>query len=455
MKVILNFVLISLSGFFIVPEIYAALAFGLTLTIGLQLFLKSNDSFMFREWTLFLYATNYLLSPAITYHLNRDLVGYAMKIPIETYFNLAFPGMILFGLGMFILPNKLFSPDFKKVRQATIINERFLLQTTIAGIFLRIFSDVLPGELGFFLYLLAMFRFVGAFSLFATNRKKYIWIVLLVLSIELFYGLKSSMFHDSIMWLFFFVIFLMYTIKPTLRVKLLGAFCLVILILFIQVFKFGFRQQFKSEEQEANLDFISSVIGQSSNSESIIGTDNLLSTLNRGNQAWIFASTVDRMDRYKDFQGLNNVNKYIEAAFLPRFLAPNKLSSGNKEIFNQFSGHTINEGTSMGLGIFADGYIAYGDWGVYIFTFFLGLIFSLTFKLVEKWTKISPFYVLLLLPILNYAVRPDCELQTTINHIVKSIFLFGVLVFFTKKKFTLETGDAKKKLLHLNLMNEK
>ena len=104
------------------------------------------------------------------------------------------------------------------------------------------------------------------------------------------------------------------------------------------------------------------------------------------------------MNLTKDFQGLTNVNKYIEAAFLPRFLAPNKLKSGEKEIFNEFSGHKLNEGTSMGLGIFADGYIAYGTWGVYIFGFALGLIFALTFKLVERWSKISPFYILLLLP---------------------------------------------------------
>jgi hypothetical protein len=106
----------------------------------------------------------------------------------------------------------------------------------------------------------------------------------------------------------------------------------------------------------------------------------------------------------------------------------------------------------MGLGIFADGYIAYGAWGVYIFGFALGLIFSLTFKLVERWTKISPFYVLLLLPMLNYAVRPDCELQTTINHLVKSIVVFGALVYFTKNRFTLDSTKNQRKLLHLNLM---
>ena len=84
------------------------------------------------------------------------------------------------------------------------------------------------------------------------------------------------------------------------------------------------------------------------NSENLFGETNLLSTLSRSNQAWIFASTVDNMDRNKNFQGLNNVSRYLEAVFLPRFLAPNKITSGNQEIFNQFSGSYINNSTSMG-----------------------------------------------------------------------------------------------------------
>jgi hypothetical protein len=452
MKIFLNFIFLSLFGIFIFPEINASLAFGLTGAIALQIFLKSNDSFMFREWALFLYASNYLLSPAITYQLNPDLVKYGMKIPSDIYFSLAFPGYLLFGLGVFLIPNHLFKPDFKKVSQATLINERFLLQMTYFGIILRLVGDVFPGEIGFFVYLLSMVRFVGAFALFSTNSKRFGLLAVAVLLIELYYGFTAGMYHDAIMWVIFFSLFFVYTLKPTMRVKLIGAGCLVILVLFIQSIKATYREQVWTDGEEASIETISTVGATKASSEAMIGEDNLLSTLNRGNQAWIFASTVDRMDRYKDFQGLTNVNRYMEAALLPRFLAPNKIKSGNKEIFNQFSGHSINETTSMGLGIFADGYIAYGAWGVYIFGFVLGLIFSLTFKLVERWTRISPFYVLLLLPMLNYAVRPDCELQTTINHLAKSIVVFGVLVYFTKDRFTLESTKNQRKLLHLNLM---
>jgi hypothetical protein len=407
---------------------------------------------MFREWALFLYASNYLLSPSITYQLNPDLVKYGMKINSDVYFSLAFPGFLLFALGMYSIPNRIFKPEFNNVNQVAMLNESFLIKTMIAGIFLRIFSDVVPGELGFFVYLLSTVRFISAFSLFATNAKKFIWLALLVLLIELYYGFQAGMYHDAIMWVLFFSLFSVYTYKPSMRIKFIGAGSLILLVLFIQAIKSTYRDQVWEGGEEANIETISSVVSSKANSESLIGEENLLSSLNRGNQAWIFASTVDRMDRYKDFQGLNNVSIYMEAALLPRFLAPNKIKSGDKVIFNEFSGHTINEKTSMGLGIFADGYIAYGTYGVYFFGFSLGLIFSLTFKLVERWTKISPFYVLLLLPMLNYAVRPDCELQTTINHLAKSIVVFGALVYFTKNRFTLESAENQRKLLHLNLM---
>lgn len=452
MKFILNFIFLSLLGILIFPEIFAALSFGITLSIALQIFLKSNVSFMFREWTLFLYSFNYLLSPAITYQLNSSQVFYLMKISSDEYFSLAFPGFICFILGMYSIKNRLFSINFKNVNQSTLINEKYIIIATIFGVLLRAFSGFIPGEIGFFVYLVSLIRFVGAFSLFALNSKKFWWLVMLVLLFEIYVGFKVGMYHDSIMWLIFFSLFYLYTIKPSLKLKIVGGFVLIIFVLFIQAIKSSYREQVWFGGKEANIETITNIGATKANSNVLIGEENLLATLNRGNQAWIFASTVERMDRYKDFQGLSNVNKYLEAAILPRFLSPDKISSGDKKIFNQFSGHEINEGTSMGLGIYADGYIAFGSLGVYVFGFVLGLIFSLTFKIVESWTKISPFYALLLLPILNYAVRPDCELQTTINHLTKSIVVFGALVYFTRNRFTLESKDNQRKLLHLNLM---
>lgn len=432
-------------------DIFFGLSYGIFLILVSEIVFESNKKFVFREWTLLLYALNYLVAPTITYQLPDEQVSYGMQIPSSLYFNLALPGFFLFALGLFILPTKIFKIEYQKVGQSTVVNKDFLIKTTIFGLMLNLSSRFFPGEIGFITYLLSMVRFVGAFALLSIDKRLWYWSAIVIL-LELATGFLAGMFHDAIMWVIFFGLFFIYAIKPSFRTKLVGVISTITLILFIQAVKFAYRAQVWQGEKAATLKTVAEVGSTKASSDQLLGEENLLGTLNRGNQAWIFASTVDNMDRNKNFQGLTNVNKYIEAALLPRFLAPNKIKSGDKEIFNEFSGHTINEGTSMGLGIFADGYIAYGAWGVYIFGFGLGLIFSLTFKLVERWTKVSPFYVLLLLPLLNYAVRPDCELQTTINHLFKGILLYGFLVFLTRKRFTLDSQENKRKLLHLNLV---
>jgi hypothetical protein len=435
-------------------DVYFGLSYAIAIIIALEILLYSNQKFVFREWALLLYASNYLVAPAITYNLPEYQVQYGMKVVPDQYYTLALPGFVFLGIGMYILPTSIFSINTKKVDQSTTVNKSFLFQVAVIGILLRIVQPFVVGELGFVVYLLAMVRFVAAFALFSIDKRTW-YLTAIVLIVELITSFIVGMYHDATMWIIFFGLYFIYISKPSLRTKLIGAGALFVFVLFIQSIKSIYRSEVWSGDKEATLSNVYEIGSQYATTENVYGKSNLLSTLNRGNQAWIFASTVDNMDKGKNFQGLTNVNKYLEAAILPRFLAPNKIKSGDKEIFNEFSGHTINEGTSMGLGIFADGYIAYGTWGVYIFGFALGLIFALTFKLVERWTKVSPFYVLLLLPLLNYAVRPDCELQTTINHLFKGILLYGFLVYLTRKRFTLDSQENQRKLAHLNLVSRK
>ncbi len=438
MKFIIISIFFTIIGWNIFSGFYQAVGFGLTLGILVFIILESNDTFMFREWTLFLYSVNYLLSPAITYDFDSTKIVYGMKIAPEYYFSLAFPGLILFALGMFCIPSKIFRPNFNSIRNVTLLNESFLIKLTLFGFFCSLSGEYFSSNFAFFIYLLSTVRFVGVFALFASNQKKYWYLILLVLGFEIYNGFKNAMFHDAVMWVVFFLLFFLYVRKPKLIFKLIGAVVFVFIILLIQAFKVDYRERVWRGSEIANIETISDV-GFANANANLAGEDNLLGTLNRGNQAWIFASTVENMDRTNEFQGMNNIYLYMEAALLPRFLAPNKITAGNTQIFNKFSGHTINSRTAMGLGVFSDGYIAYGKAGVYILPFLLGLLFSLTFRLVQGWSKISPFYVLFILPLLSYAVRPDCELQTTINHLVKGAIVFGIIVNLTKYRFSLNS----------------
>jgi len=429
------YILLFFLLFIISNDFYFSFSFSLLISIFIRFINSSNNILAFREFVLILYSLNYLVSPSISFLLGEKVTAYNLKLSPEVYFNLAIPGFIFFYLGLFSIKTNLFSPDLTSINISTIINEKLLKKVTILTILSTLIIPFLPGDLAFIVLLISLIQYVSAFSLFALNPKKNIVWPAITLLFVLYKSFLAGMYHDAILWILFFGIIYIYITKPSLKVKLIGLFFLVIFILFIQSIKQSYRQEVWTGEKEASLSTVSEVGYSKANTDIIFGEENLLGSLTRSNQAWIFARTVDNMDRNKNFQGLSIVYKYIEASLLPRFLAPDKLKSGDKEIFNTFSGHEINSGTSMGLGVFSDGYIAYGAVGVYIFGFALGLIFALTFKLVEGWTKISPFYVLLIFPLLNYAVRPDCELQTTINHLSKGILLYGILVWYTKDKF--------------------
>ena len=410
-------------------------------------FQNTNSQIAFKEWALLLYALNYLLAPAISLHLEQGKATYQMKLSAEQYYTLIIPGFLCFYLGLNSIKSNIFKIDFSLIKIYAKLNKKVLKQLFWLGIALKLIQSFVPGEIGFFIYVLSMVRFVGAFALFAVNSKKYLHWLVFVLLLEVFQAFVVGMYHDMTMWLAFFFIFYIYIKKPSVKWKISFALISIIALLFIQSIKQFYRAATWFGDREASLSTAIDIAESNTNLESLTGEENLLGTLTRSNQAWIFSSTVDHMERYKDFQGLTNVQLYTEAALLPRFLAPNKIMSGDKEIFNKFSGHEINTGTSMGLGIFADGYIAYGAWGVAIFGFALGLIFSITFKVVEKWTQISPFFMLFLFPILNYAVRPDCETQTTINHLAKSMFIYWLLVMAYRRYFSQKLMILKKQNL--------
>ena len=417
-------------------DIYSSAGVFIFILVLINFFQNTNSQIAFKEWALLLYALNYLLAPAISLHIEQEKVAYQIKLSAEQYYTLIIPGFFSFYWGMNSIKTNIFKIDFDIVKIYAFLNEKILKQLFWLGIGLKFIQSFAPGEIVFFIYLLSMVRFIGAFALYAVSSKKYFHWLVFVLLLEVLQAFVIGMYHDMSMWLALFFIFYVYIKKPGIKWKISFALISIISILFIQSIKQFYRAATWSGERESSLSTALDIAESNTNVENLTGEANLLSTLTRSNQAWIFASAVDHMNRYNDFQGLTNVKLYTEAALLPRFLSPNKIMSGDKEIFNKFSGHEINSGTSMGLGIFADGYIAYGAWGVAIFGFALGLLFSITFKVVENWTKISPFFMLFLFPILNYAVRPDCETQTTINHLVKSMFIYWLLVMTYRRYFS-------------------
>jgi hypothetical protein len=82
-----------------------------------------------------------------------------------------------------------------------------------------------------------------------------------------------------------------------------------------------------------------------------------------------------------------------------------------------------------------DAYINFGVWGGVIFMFFLGLLYGWILNAFQKNSKDYPVLVLFTALVFYYPIRPDCELQTILGHLFKSIFLIFVMISFWKYTF--------------------
>lgn len=433
-------------------SIWNSAAIAIWIGYVINMVMNLNNTIAFREYILVMYGLNYLFSPALTYQVTQELSFYNMKIPESTYFSMAIPAMFCLHLGLFSIKTKIFKTRFTLDKVQEYLNQSLLKQWLIAGVLLSFTSSFFPGDLAFIVYLLSGIRFVGAFGLFILDRKKYKWYLLGILFIEISGALRVGMFHDMLIWILFFSLLWTYLKKPSTSTKFVLGVTAVLIFYILQVTKGTYREQLQSGG--GGLGTFSSAVSKNSQKGSLFSLGNFANSLTRANQGWIFSSSVNLMDTRQNFQGMTIVKKYAEAAIMPRFLAPDKLEAGDKAIFNEFSGAKIAaySNTSMGLGILADGYIAYGTYGVFLFAFVLGLICALVFKAIEKWSRLSPIFVLFCFPLLNFAVRADCETQTMMGHIVKGLVAFGGLIYFTKrhlekKTIALSRSDSEEEII--------
>jgi len=398
----------------------------------LEFIRKTNECIALREFIMLLFTLNYLFSPALMYLGLEKYQYYGMKIDQQAYFTLALPSVFLLHKGLYIYRTGIFYPNLRMYKMNASVNEEHIKWWVIGGIVLSYLSGFLPSDLGFFAYLLSSIRYVGAFSMLILDINKYKYHMLGVLAYEMSRSLIHGMFHDFVIWIVFLFLLVAYIYKPSVKQKVVALVFGALFIFVLQLTKGEYRSRLVSEEAIGIGTFAASVTAiNEKNKEGIFTKENVASSLTRANQAWIFASTVNNMDKTKDFQSFSLLGIYAEAAFLPRIIAPNKLKAGDRTLFNRFSGKFLSDSTSMGLGLLADGYISFGTIGVWAFALVFGLLFSLIFRIVEYWTNTSAMFAFFFFPLLNYAVRPDCGTQTIMGHVVKGVIVFtGITVFY-------------------------
>lgn len=361
-----------------------------------------------------------------------------MQIPESEYFSYALPAVICFIIGLHLRAKSLEGERLNIEGIRIFVRRNPNLAYWFIGIgFSASFLGTLFGAAFAFVFaLLANLKFVGAFMLILGGQKIRLIVMSIVFGSIILSSFAKAMFHDLLTWTIFIGAVFSIKYKPTTQTKAVFTTFFILAALTIQLLKGGYRQATWYEGQEAGLETLQKTIEEEEQKRgSFFNTEKLGASNVRINQGFIITNIMKTVPERVPHARGEQLLQILEAAFLPRLLAPNKLNAGDKQIFTKYSGMPLGRGTSMGLSAMGDGYINYGKLGGCIFMLVLGLLYSETLKIFYKYSKYYPGLLLFMGVVFYYPIRPDCELQTALGHLVKSSFLLFVMIQVWKFAF--------------------
>lgn len=393
----------------------------------------------------FLMSLQLLFGPALAYSMS----GFQsmMVVSEEKYFGYAIPAILLFIIGLHISSRKLEGEflDTIMIKRFVFSSKYFPFILIGVGFVSSYVSSLFSADLAFVFYLLGSLKFIGVFSLIIGARKLKIVPLIVVYTSVFASSLAGAMFHDLMIWLIFLGIIFAIKYKPNIIHKTILAIVFIFFAILIQSLKKDYRSATWEGGKETGLETFSNAYEETQSQGSILAYKNLSKQLVRINQGYIVTNIMKTVPAIVPYSEGEELKMILTAAILPRFLAPNKLTAGNQEIFKKYSGIPLRKGTSMALSSIGDGYVNYGVLGGCIFMFILGLMYSEVLKLFHKYSKNFPILLLFTPLVFYYPIRPDCELQTILGHLVKSCFLIFVIFLVWKKEFKLPVQRIWKK----------
>lgn len=374
---------------------------------------------------------------------------YKMRIPESEYFSYALPAVILFIIGLHITAGNYKGEiiDKKSVELFVKKNPKLPYVFIIIGFLASVVSGSFGSELSFVFYLLGSFKFIGLYLLVIGGKQLKVLPLIIVMGSIFGSSLASAMFHDLLTWIIFTAAVFGIKYKFDFKTKLIGVAAFVFLAITIQVLKGAYREAKGDADIETGAETFANLYQEQSEEGGVLNFNSLAISNVRINQGFIITNIMETVPDKVPFAKGEEMNQILEAAFMPRILAPDKLRAGDRSIFVKYSGIPLTAGTSMGLSSVGDAYINYGIFGGVIFMFILGLVYSEVLKVFQKQSFTYPVLILFVPLVFYYPIRPDCELQTILGHLVKSCFLIFVMIQVWKFKFKMGRAERKEMMV--------
>ena len=398
-----------------------------------------------KEMMSFLLFIQFFVSPLITYRYFDNDAIFSMYVPEEVYFGFVVPALISFIIGLNLpLRNdkKVYNNAISliMIRQA-ISNSRFSINLIIIGFISLAAREYLAiSSLYFVFYLASLLRFVGAFMLYFSSHPYRIIIISLVFIQFIYEIVNGGVFYDLFVWLFFLYMLIEFNWRSSFLRKLLFVCVGILTVFFIQSIKKEYREAVWNKESvdiertEVFVDIATERINQSDLFKEESNLDRFVSRLNTG---WIVSKVLEHTPRYEPFVNGKLVLQDLKNLFLPRFLFPDKVSSGgedNQRKFTRFTGRVLIGGTTMRIGSISDAYVNFGIVGGWICLFVLGFIFNIVLYFILSLSKTNPQYILWIPFVFAYAVRMS-DINVILNYTFKTliIMVFVNIVFLNRK----------------------
>lgn len=305
----------------------------------------------------------------------------------------------------------------------------------IVGFISSLVTGFFSSDLKFVFYLLGSLKFIGVFILLFSGKQLKLLPLIIVYSSIIASSLNEAMFHDLLTWLLFLMAAIAIKYKPSNAIKGITAITFILLAITIQQLKGGYRSAIGEKKEEAGFETFTRTYEEGQSTNALFNFKSIAVSNVRINQGFIITNIMKTVPAKVPFSEGRELGQILEAAFLPRIIAPDKLRAGNRDIFIKYTGLSISKGTSMGLSSVGDAYINFGIVGGCVFMFVLGWFYSSILKAFKKHSFRYPILILFTALVFYYPIRPDCELQTILGHVVKSCFLIYVIFAVYKKEF--------------------
>jgi hypothetical protein len=401
--------------------------FVILLILFYKMFKRSNSQLPIFDLFIIQYFINYIMVPVLYYRNEgfQEASNMQMGASEGLYLSLMVPMFLCFFLGLKATGFKFIFPSTAKLEKFKSMNYDSIFFGI--GFFFKIFPLPEITALNFVYFLLANFINVGFIISIMSPSRRTVYIGIVTLYILIQQTLQTAMFGELMSWMLFFILFYHLKNKPSIRYKGLQFGLLFFLVVSIQLIKGQYRKSVWIDGENSNIDLVTNKIEGELNNRS---EEQISTFLVRFNQGFFFSRVIDHVPRMVEFQNGLHIASILKAIVLPRFISPDKLTSGNSLVTSKYTGKEIAKGTSMSIGIFGDSYIDFG-FGIGLgLSFLLGLFLSLLLKLLMKFSENNILLFAFIPMAVYYTIRPDNDTHTAIAFLLKSLLIIYCLNWF-------------------------